>query len=217
MDKQCIKDMITNNKIVAIIRGLEEKDIIDTVKALVDGGITLLEFTFDHTNANCIENTTSKIKLTKNYFRNQVCVGAGTVLNVEEVEKAIDAGAEFIISPNVNTEVIKRTNELDKVSIPGALTPTEAVIAYEAGADYVKLFPAGELGKNYIKALMAPLKHIPFMAVGGINSDNVSEFIEIGMCGVGIGGQLIDKKAIKEKNYDEITKIAKKFVKNINK
>lgn len=216
MNKQLIKEKINNKKIVAIIRGIDEKEIIDTVKALIDGGVTLLEFTFDHVNTYCIEETTNKIKMTKDYFGDQVCVGAGTVLYVKEVEKAIEAGAEFIISPNVNTEVIKRTNELDKVSMPGALTPTEAVIAYEAGADYVKLFPAGELGKNYIKALMSPLKHIPFIAVGGINPDNVVGFLELGVCGFGIGGNLIDKKAIKNKEYSKITEIAQNFYKNIN-
>jgi Entner-Doudoroff aldolase len=127
-----------------------------------------LEFTFDHLNKNCIEDNMKKLKITKEYFGDKVCIGAGTVLTVEEVEKAIKAGAEFIISPNTNIDVIKRVNELGKVSMPGALTPTEAVMAYDAGADYVKLFPAGELGKDYIKALMSPLQHIPFIAVGGI-------------------------------------------------
>lgn len=215
MEKQDIKNLIDSNKIVAIIRGVDLNKTIDTVQALVDGGIVLLEFTFDHTNVNCIEDNIKKIRLVKEYFGNKICVGAGTVLNKEEVEKAIDAGAQFIISPNVNTDVIRRTNELGKVSIPGALTPTEAVKAYEAGADYVKLFPAGELGKSYIKALMSPLKHIPFMAVGGINPNNVRAFVEIGIAGLGVGGQLIDKKAIEENNYKKITEIAKEFIKNI--
>lgn len=215
MEKQAIKQKIIDNKIVAIIRGVAEEQIIDTVKALVNGGVTLLEFTFDHVNKNCIEDTVSKIKLVNEHFGEQVCVGAGTVLTVEEVEKAVGAGAQFIISPNVNVEVIKKTNELNKISMPGALTPSEAVVADEAGADFVKLFPAGELGKNYIKAMMSPLKHIPYIAVGGVNPDNVSEFLEIGVCGVGVGGQLIDKQAIKEKDYNKITKIAEKFIKNI--
>ncbi|MDI3540872.1 MAG: 2-dehydro-3-deoxyphosphogluconate aldolase / (4S)-4-hydroxy-2-oxoglutarate aldolase [Thermosediminibacterales bacterium] len=216
MNKQAVIKKIFDNKIIAIIRGVDRSLIIDVVNALVNGGITLLEFTFDHVNENYVEDTISKIKLCKKYFGDKVYVGAGTVLSVEEVEKAIDSGAEFIISPNVNVEVIKTTNQLNKVSIPGALTPTEVVTAYEAGADFIKLFPAGELGKNYIKALMSPLKHIPFLAVGGITPYNFKNFLEIGVAGVGVGGELVLKSAIKEKKYDEITRTAYKFTKNIN-
>ncbi|MDK2800403.1 MAG: 2-dehydro-3-deoxyphosphogluconate aldolase / (4S)-4-hydroxy-2-oxoglutarate aldolase [Clostridiales bacterium] len=216
MNKQTTIKEITDNKIVAIIRGVDQSQMIDVVNALVNGGIKLLEFTFDHINENCIDDTVNKIKLCKEYFGDKIYVGAGTVLNVEEVKKAVEAGAEFIISPNVNVEVIKKTSQLGKVSIPGALTPTEAVIAYEAGADFIKLFPAGELGRNYIKALMSPLKHIPFIAVGGITPYNFKEFLEIGVAGIGVGGELVLKSAIKENKYDEITKTAHKFTKNIN-
>jgi 2-dehydro-3-deoxyphosphogluconate aldolase/(4S)-4-hydroxy-2-oxoglutarate aldolase len=215
MDKPYIKKQIKNNKIIAIIRGVRKEQIVDVVQALTAGGINLLEFTFDHINENYIEETVKKIEMCKSYFGEKVSVGAGTVLTIEEVQKAVNAGAEFIISPNVNNKVIEKTKQLDIVSIPGALTPTEAVNAYEAGADFIKLFPAGELGKNYIKALMSPLEHIPFIAVGGINTNNLREFLEIGLCGVGVGGQLINKKAINANDYNEITKIAKGFTKNI--
>jgi 2-dehydro-3-deoxyphosphogluconate aldolase/(4S)-4-hydroxy-2-oxoglutarate aldolase len=210
-----VKEVIEAKKIIAIIRGVDEKDAAKVVDALINGGINLLEFTFDHGKPNCIQATATKIKSCKEQFGEKVIVGAGTVLTVEEAERAIEAGAEFIISPNVNTDVIRKTKELGKISIPGATTPTEAIIAYEAGSDYIKLFPAGELGINYIKALMAPLMHIPFMVVGGITPDNCKSFLDLGVKGIGVGGQLINKNAIKEGKYSNITETAKKFTESI--
>lgn len=214
MDKQLVKSMIKNKKIIAILRGVEKDKIINVVQALIDGGINLLEITFDHKELNYMENTAEKIELLKGYFKDKICIGAGTVLSTEEVEKAVNCGAEFIISPNINSKVIKKTNELNKVSIPGALTPTEVVYGYELGADFIKIFPAEGLGKNYIKALMGPLQHIPLIAVGGIDCDNIKEFLELGLDGVGIGGKLIERYAIECNEYERITKIAEKFIKN---
>ncbi|MDF2531160.1 MAG: aldolase [Clostridia bacterium] len=210
-----IKKAIEDKRVIAIIRGVEEKYTSDVVAALAAGGISLLEFTFDHCKPDYINDTINKIKRCKEQFGDMVVVGAGTVLTTEEVEKAVEAGAEFIISPNVNIDIIKRTKELGKISIPGALTPTEVVTAYEAGADYVKLFPAGDLGLSYIKALIGPLEHIPFMVVGGITPDNYKDYLKLGIVGIGVGGQLIDKKAIQQGQFDTLTEIAKKFTNHI--
>jgi 2-dehydro-3-deoxyphosphogluconate aldolase / (4S)-4-hydroxy-2-oxoglutarate aldolase len=207
--------LIHNHKLIAIMRGIEEKDLIETVQAMIDGGIRLLEVTFDHKYDNCIENTTSKIKKIIDCFGDQLCVGTGTVLTKKEVEAAVEAGAQFIISPNVDELVIKKTNELNVVSIPGAFTPTEAVLAYAHGADFVKLFPAGEIGKSYISALIKPLEHIPFLAVGGITPENVKEYLDLGVRGVGVSGSLVNKEAIKNRNYKLIKSVAEKFTLNI--
>jgi len=150
-------------------------------------------------------------------MEDKICAGAGTVMTIEQCEAAYKAGAKYFISPNVNFDVIKKANELGIVSIPGALTPSEAADAYNCGADFVKLFPAGDLGINYIKSLSAPLNHIPFLAVGGVSASNVGDFMKIGVCGVGVGGSLVDRKAIYSGDYDIITKTAKEFVKNIQK
>lgn len=207
--------LIHKHKIIAIMRGIEENDLIGTVQAMINGGIQLVEVTFDHNQDNCIEKTINKIRKIIDSFGDQVSVGAGTVLTEKEVVSAVEAGAQFIISPNVDELVIKKATALNVVSIPGALTPTEAVLAYNLGADFVKLFPAGELGKSYIKALLAPLEHIPFLSVGGITPENVKEYLELGVCGVGVGSSLVNKKAINNKNYQLITSIAEQFTLNI--
>ena len=141
-----------------------------------------------------------------------MCVGAGTVMTVEQVRQAAEAGAEYMISPNVDEEVIRETKRLGKVSIPGAMTPTEAAFAYKCGADIVKLFPAGLLGAAYIKAVKAPLKHIPVTAVGNVNVDNCAEFIKAGAVGVGVGGSLVSAKLVDEGRFDEITATAQAYV-----
>jgi 2-dehydro-3-deoxyphosphogluconate aldolase / (4S)-4-hydroxy-2-oxoglutarate aldolase len=215
VDRSNTLQRINEEKMVAIIRGVKEEKILSTVKALLDGGITLVEVTFDHNQANFLEATTSKIKKINEAFGDQVLVGAGTVLTEEEVVAAVNAGAHYMISPNVSEAVIRKTVELGKVSIPGALTPTEAVFAHDVGADFVKLFPAGELGINYIKALLGPLKHIPFMAVGGITPANIKDFLELGIGGVGIGGSLVSKETVQ--SPEKLTEIAKQFVINAHK
>ena len=134
------------------------------------GGIHCIEVTFDQTSNETIAQTKQSIAAIKEQLGDRVYVGAGTVMTVEQVHMAVEAGAEYIISPNVNEAVIRETKKLDKVSIPGAMTPTEAAAAYEYGADIVKMFPAGILGPAYIKAVKAPLKHIPMTAVGGVLS-----------------------------------------------
>ena len=139
-------------------------------------------------------------------------VGAGTVTSVELVEMTHAAGGLFIISPNVNADVIRRTRELGMVSMPGALTPTDVMNAWEAGADIVKLFPISTFGPGYLKAIKAPISHIPMMAVGGVNEKNAEEFLKAGASGLGIGGNLAKKAWIEAGEYDKLTEAAKVLV-----
>ena len=132
-----------------------------------------------------------------------------------EVEAACDAGACLVISPNVDLGVIRRTRQLGMVSMPGALTPTEIVAAYQAGADIVKLFPAGELGLGYIKAVRGPLGYIPMSAVGGVKPENVKEFLDAGVCGFGVGGQLVLSSAVKSGDDAAIEARAREFTQAI--
>ena len=182
---------IRKEKLIAILRGVPMDRIDGVVSALVRGGVRVLEFTFDHDQPDCVNANAAKIRYTVEKFGDQVLVGCGTALPVEEVEAAHGAGACLVISPNVDEKVIRRARELDMVSMPGALTPTEVVAAYEMGADIVKLFPAGELGLGYIKAVRGPLKFIPMSAVGGVKPENVKDFLDAGVCGFGVGGQLV--------------------------
>ena len=132
--------------------------------------------------------------------------------SVELVELAASAGAKYIISPDTNIDVIKRTRELGLVSMPGALTPTEILTAYNNGADFVKLFPIANLGPAYVKAVRAPISHVPMMAVGGVNETNLREYLDLGMCGAGIGGNLVNKKWVENGEFEKITEVARTMV-----
>lgn len=206
---------IYDNKIIAIIRGVGSNRILPTVEALFNGGISLLEVTYNHESDEAKADTLKSIILINKEFGNDVSLGVGTVLTQKQVEDAVDSGAQYIISPNTDVSVIKKTKELGKVSIPGAFTPSEMVLAYHAGADIVKLFPAGVLGLKYIKAVLAPLSHIPVVAVGGVDADNAAEFIKAGAIGVGVGGSLVDTKAIYAGEYEKITKMAREYLLSI--
>lgn len=211
MSKRII-NIILKEKIIAIIRGIPSTQIIDLVTYLNKGGINCVEITFDQTSHEAMNDTLTCIRKIKEHFGDKCSVGAGTVMTPLQVQEAVKVGAEYIISPNVDEEVIKETKNLGKISIPGAFTPSEMALAYKYGADIVKLFPAGILGTEYIKALKAPLKHIPVIAVGGVTSKNCIEFINAGAVGVGVGGNLVSQKLVNEGRFDEIEALAKEYV-----
>ena len=141
--------------------------------------------------------------------------GAGTVTSLEMVELAHQAGAQFIVSPNTNEAVIRATVEKGMVSMPGAMTATEVLDAYSYGADFVKLFPIGNLGASYVKAICAPINHVPMLAVGGVNEKNIKEFLDAGAVGAGVGGNLVNKAWIAAGEFDKITALAREFTQNI--
>lgn len=210
-----ILEKILEGKIVAIVRGVKTNQMLNTVEALYNGGIRLMEITFDQKSDETIEETKASLKLISEHYSDKILLGAGTVVSAEQVDTAVKCGAEYIISPNTDVSVIKRTKELGKVSMPGAFTPSEALTAYNAGADIVKLFPAGLLGTSYLKALMGPLGHIPFVAVGGVNVNNVKEFLDSGARGVGVGGNLVNLKAINNGDYDKLTEAARQYIREV--
>ena len=167
---------LKKHKLVAIARGIDEQCVSPLVEALVRGGIKCVEVTFDHTREDGEQRTLDCIRRMTVEGGGRIMVGAGTVLSAQEAAMAHDAGAKYIISPNVNAAVIAETKRLGMVSLPGAMTPTECQFAVECGADLVKLFPAGTLGISYFKAILAPLKHIGFVPTGGITPENLPEF-----------------------------------------
>jgi 2-dehydro-3-deoxyphosphogluconate aldolase/(4S)-4-hydroxy-2-oxoglutarate aldolase len=215
LQKPDVINSIIKHKIVAIIRKINPEYYSRTIEALYKGGIRLIEVTFDPAEEFSKETTIEQIRYIAEHYKGQVLAGAGTVLSTEQVDAAFHAGAKFIISPNVEEAVIRRSTELGLISVPGALTPTEAVYAKKIGADFVKLFPAGDMCTTYIKSIMAPLSHIKFIAVGSIDADNLSEFLKTGIVGAGVGSSLVNKKLIKEEKYDELTKLALKFTSQI--
>ena len=210
-------ETIQKEKIIAIVRGMDTQQTVEIAKALYAGGIKLIEVTFNQKCPEKFHETTDAIKAIREEMGDKMLVGAGTVTSVELVEMAAEAGALYMISPDMDEDVIRRTRELGLVSIPGAYTATEAKKAYKAGADFVKLFPCVGDAPAYVKALCAPFNHIPFLAVGGVNADNVADFIKAGAKGVGVGSCLANKKWAEEGRYDLITEEAKRFINNIGK
>ena len=210
--RQQVIEKILNEKIVVIVRGVEKDKLIPLAEAMYNGGVRLLELTFDSSERISDEETTDSIKMLKKHFGDRMYIGAGTVTKIEQVEYTRNAGGEFIISPDTNAEIIKKTLELDMVSIPGAMTPTEIQTAHRSGADFVKLFPVVNVGSSYIKAVKAPLSNINILAVGGINDSNMQEYLDAGVCGFGIGSNIIDVKLLENGDYDGITRLAEKYV-----
>lgn len=208
-------DTILKEKIIVIVRGIGREKLLQFAEAAYKGGIRLLECTFDATGNTPDETIAANIEILAKHFEGKMLIGAGTVLTEKQVELTKNAGGKFIISPDTCPEVIKETKKLGLVSIPGAFTPSEAVIAYKAGADFVKLFPITSMGPKYLKDIKAPLSHIKFLAVGGINADNITEYLSVGACGVGIGSDIANKKLIEANNFDVIEENARRYVKQI--
>ena len=210
--KEEIVKAVREGRIVAIIRGFAPDVCLNLAEAYFKGGIRLVEVTFNQKAPETWKDTAAAIGAIKTRFAGDVHVGAGTVLTEEQLSMCRDAGGEYMITPNVKPALIRSCVEQGLVAMPGALTPSEAVDAWDAGASFVKIFPAGSLGPGYVKAIRAPLSHIPFLAVGGISPDNVAEFMRVGCVGAGVGGNLTNKEWIAAGAWDKITDVARQLV-----
>ena len=211
--REQVISLIEQNKIIAILRGVSPSQAVEVAKAIYQGGINLIEVTFNQNNIKSFNDTVLAIKEIKNNCPN-MCVGAGTVLTKEQVDLAISAGAEYIISPDTDEEVIKYTVEKGLVSIPGAYTPSEVKKAHNAGADFVKLFPC--FNAMHLKTLKLPFSQVKFLAFSGVNIDNAQEFINAGAVGVGVGSAIINIKHIEKNEYEKITQLAKALVEKVS-
>jgi len=201
---------LSDSGIVAICRKVYGRELELLSDALYEGGVRLMEVTFDQSDPACLEKTAEAISLLCKRHED-MCIGAGTVLNKAQVKAAYDAGGKYIVSPNTNVEVIKYTKELGMDSIPGAMTPSEILTAHDAGADIVKLFPAASLGTAYIKDIRSPISHVPLMATGGVTVDNFADFLKVGCCSAGIGSYLSDKKLIAAGDWETLKNRAESF------
>jgi len=210
--RETVIQAVLDHKIIAIVRGVYGEDCLHLAQALCKGGIRLLEVTFDQAKTEDWKKTADTIRLLVETLGGQMTFGAGTVTSPELVALAQSAGAEFIVSPDVNARVIKATVDAGMVSMPGALTPTEVLTAHAYGADFVKLFPEGTLGASYMKAVHAPVNHVRLLAVGGVNEKNVASFLEAGAVGAGVGGNLVNKQWIANGEFEKITALAEEFV-----
>ena len=203
---------ILDEKVIAIVRGIYGEDCLNLARALHEGGVNLLEVTFDQKSAAERQKTCDTIRLLTEELGDCMAFGAGTVTSVEMVEMAKAAGSRFIISPDTNEAVIRATVAAGMVSIPGALTPTEVAQAHNYGADFIKLFPANAMGPAYLKSICAPLSHVRILAVGGVDERTVTDYLAAGAVGAGVASCLFKKEWVQAGEWARITEASKTFV-----
>ncbi len=193
--------------LVPIVRTPSPDDALRAAEAIIEGGIGIAEITMTVPGAiRVMERVVEK-------FGDKVLLGAGTILDPESCRTALLAGAEFIVTPSLNPQVIEMARRYSKACFPGALTPTEIVLAWQSGADMVKIFPCGPVGgANYIKALKGPFPQIDFIPTGGVNLETTPDFIKAGAAAVAVGGELVNVKILKEGKLDAVVATARKFI-----
>ena len=209
MTKEEIRNSILRNKVLAVVRMRDSTKLIKVIESLADGGVKGIELTMT------IPNAIESISIASKEFGDSILLGVGSVTDPDTAVAAINAGAEFVVSPIYNKNVVEVSKEKEKVVIPGCFTPTEIQTAYEQGADFIKIFPADNLGMSFIKSIKAPLPHLNVIPTGGVNLDNANEWIAHGACAVGIGSALVDMKAIENDDFSKLTENAKKLCKNL--
>jgi 2-dehydro-3-deoxyphosphogluconate aldolase/(4S)-4-hydroxy-2-oxoglutarate aldolase len=202
---------VLNSGIVAIIRASSGEQLVQVARALYEGGVNVIEVTFT------VPNAVEVLAAVKRDLGKQILLGAGTVLDPETARTAILAGAEFLVSPIVNLDVIRLGLRYDKLVMPGAYTPTEVLTAWEAGADVVKLFPADIGGPAYLKALKGPLPQVRILPTGGVNLETLPDFFKAGACAVGLGSSLVEKDAVDKGDFTRIRELAKQYVALVTK
>ena len=199
-----ILQAVRSSRVIAIVRGVRQADVLPLAEALFEGGIRLMEVTYAHTAQDSYDETDASIAALRKAFAGRVFVGAGTVISQETLDRAARAGAEFIVSPDTNPALIRDTREKGLVSIPGALTPTEIVRAWDLGADLVKLFPADAMGLKYIQSLQMPLGHIPLLAASGMRPEVIPDYLRAGVSVVAVSSSILQKALLAREDYDGI-------------
>ena len=208
MDKHAVRDRILHIGIVPVVRASSSAEARTAAEAVCKGGIPIVEITM--TVPGAVEVIR---ELAKSFSPNELLVGAGTVLNPEQAQRCLDAGAQFLVSPGFNAKTVALAIAERRLIMAGALTPTEVIVAWEAGSDFVKVFPAGNVGgPKYIKALKGPLPDVPLIPTGGVNLQTAAEFLEAGAAALGIGGELVHPGHLKSGNTEAIVDAARTFV-----
>lgn len=206
MSREANLRRVLDTGIVSIIRAKSGEQLVNVAKALYEGGIDVIEVTFT------VPGVLEIIAAVKKELGDKILLGAGTVLDSETARAAILAGAEFIVTPTVNPDVIKMCNRYSKVIMPGGFTPTEILTAWDAGADIVKVFPAEVGGPGYLKAVHGPLPHVRLLPTGGVNLETLPAFLKSGACAVGLGSQLVETKAVESGDMARIRSLAEQYV-----
>jgi len=210
MEKRDILNRMTAEGLIPVIRVSSAKEAMEVADAIKAGGVSFIEITMS------VPGAIDVIKELSQKYKDDIILGAGTILDTETGRAALLAGAQFIVTPTLNLDLIQLAHRYSVPIVPGAMTPTEILTAWNAGADMVKVFPAAQLGgPEYIKALRGPLPHILYVPTGGVNLQNAGAFIKAGAAALGAGGELVDKKAVAEKKFNVITENARAFLKAI--
>lgn len=209
MNRQEIVSIIEKHKAVAVVRIPDPNLYEEVAEAMYEGGIRVSEITMT------VPGAVSLIKKAAANNPDDAILGVGSVTNAEMTQKAVEAGAQFVVSPIMKKEIIDKANELDVPVLPGAFTPTEIQQAWDWGADIIKVFPANIVGMNFFKAVKAPLPHLKLMPTGGVSLTNGGEWIKAGACAVGVGSALLDKEAIKRGDFKTIKNNAEILLSNL--
>ena len=192
--------------IVAVVRSPDSQQLVEVARALADGGVSVCEITLT------VPGALDVVRAVRRALGDRVLLGAGTILDPETARAAILAGAEYVVAPTLNLDVIRLCRRYDKLVMPGAFTPTEILTAWEAGADVVKVFPAEVVGPAFFKALRGPLPQVRLMPTGGVDLTTAAAFLKAGAVCLGVGGQLVDAKAVATVDFARITQLAKQYV-----
>lgn len=208
-------EKLKKHRFVGILRHIAPEYAAQAAQAMYDGGIRIFEVTFDPSKETTIADTKKTISTIKARFGQEVSVGAGTVLSVDFAQAAYEAGAEFIVAPCTDPAVMAYTKKMGMLSVPGAFTPTEIMEAYKMGADVVKIFPIGPNDEAYLKNVISPLSHIPFMITGGINPDTIEKFLATGPVAVAAGATIVTKDLVEAGKWDVITENARRHTEKI--
>jgi 2-dehydro-3-deoxyphosphogluconate aldolase/(4S)-4-hydroxy-2-oxoglutarate aldolase len=212
MTRKEILSFITEVGIVPVVRTNSAESAVKAVEAIYAGGVRAAEITMT------VPGAIRALEKVADQFGNKIVLGAGTVLDPETARICMLAGAEFFVTPALNVKTIQMAKRYSKVVCPGALTPTEVVTAWDAGADIVKIFPCGNVGgAKYIKALKGPFPQIEMIPTGGVNLETAGEFLKAGACAVAVGGELVDAKSIKEGRFDLIEQKARQYLEAVAK
>jgi 2-dehydro-3-deoxyphosphogluconate aldolase/(4S)-4-hydroxy-2-oxoglutarate aldolase len=211
MSKESDLRRVLDGGIVAVVRSPDSQQLVEVTRALADGGVTTVEITMT------VPDALDVVRAVRRALGDRLLLGAGTILDPETARAALLAGAEYLVAPTVNLEVIRLCQRYDKLVMPGAFTPTEILVAWEAGADIIKVFPAEVVGPAFFKAVRGPLPQVRLMPTGGVDLSTASDFLKAGACCLGIGSQLVEPKAVAERNFDRIRDLARKYVEIVQK
>jgi len=205
MSKEAHLQRVLDSGIVAVVRSPDSQQLVEVARALADGGVSVVEITMS------VPNALDVLRQVRQALGERVLLGAGTVLDPETARAVLLAGAEYIVTPTLNLDVIRLCQRYDKLIMPGAFTPTEILTAWEAGADIVKVFPAEVVGPAFFKAVRGPLPQVRLMPTGGVDLTTAAAFLKAGACCLGIGSQLVEPKAVAERDFERIRDLARQY------